>query len=136
MSVKVVLVIDDDKRTRDSLRMFFELEGFIVTCYESMLSACESLKQVRFDLVLIDYHMPEINGADVTRMMRDFCQDTFLVGMSLENRKQEFIEAGADAFISKGRLIQDLLLLIYTRSFKATGNKLRRAKLSRFTSRP
>ena len=112
MNVKTVLVIDDDKRTRDSLKTFFELEGFIVRCCADMTSACDGLRQVCFDLVLIDYRLQETNGAEITRMMRNFCQKPLIVGMSLENREREFLEAGANAFIGKDRLIQGLASLI------------------------
>ena len=97
--------------------MFLEFEGFIVYCCEKGRSALDRVKELRFDLILIDYSMPEMNGDEVTRMMRYFCQDTFLVGMSLENREKEFIAADADAFIIKDRLIQDLVSLIDTRAF-------------------
>jgi len=112
MKVKTVLVIDDNKRTRDSLKMFFEQENFIVRCCADMTSACDGLRQVYFDLVLIDYHLQEMNGAEITRMMRNFCQEPLIVGMSLENKEREFLEAGANAFIGKDRLIQGLTSLI------------------------
>jgi len=41
MSVKAVPVIDDDKRTRENLRLFLELDGFVVDCSESGPSAHE-----------------------------------------------------------------------------------------------
>ena len=117
MSVKVALVIDDNNEISESLRFFLELEGFIVDCCENGRSALDRVKELRFDLILIDYAMPEMNGDEVTRIMRYFCQDTFFVGMSLENREKEFIAAGADAFISKDRLIQDLAPFIGKRAF-------------------
>jgi FixJ family two-component response regulator len=39
MSLKAVLVIDDDKRTRENLRLLIELEGFVVDCSERALCA-------------------------------------------------------------------------------------------------
>jgi CheY-like chemotaxis protein len=109
VSVKAVLVIDDDKRTRDSLRMLMELEGFIVDCCESGPSAHERLQEMRFDLILIDYRLPEKDGIEVTRSVRGLCPDAFIVGMSIESKKLEFMRAGADVFINKVRLLQDLL---------------------------
>lgn len=120
MGVKVALVVDDNTGTRESLRMFLELKGFIVDCCENGQFALDRVKELRFDLILIDYCMPEMNGDEVTRMMRYFCQDAFLIGMSLENSEKEFIAAGADAFISKDRFIQDLASLINTRSSHVT----------------
>lgn len=39
ISVKAVLVIDDDKRTRENLRLLLALEGFVVDCSERVLCA-------------------------------------------------------------------------------------------------
>jgi CheY-like chemotaxis protein len=109
MSVKAVLVIDNDKRTRESLRMLMELEGFIVDCCDSGFSAQERLQEMRFDVILIDYQMPETVGTEVTRSVRGLCPDAFIIGMSIENKSLEFMHAGADGFINKERLVQDLL---------------------------
>jgi two-component system response regulator ResD len=108
MRVKAVLVIDDDKRTRESLRMLMELEGFIVDCCDSGFSAQERLQEMSFDLILIDYQMPEIVGTEVTRSVRDLCPDAFIFGMSIENKRLVFLNAGADDFINKERLVLDL----------------------------
>lgn len=129
--MKVALVIDDDKRTRNSLKPFLEFKGFIVRCCENMTSACDGLKQVYFDIVLIDYYMPEMNGADITKMMRNYCQDTFIVGMSLENKEREFLDAGANVFICKDRLIHGLASLIDTRSNLVKSNRLMAVKRPR-----
>ena len=60
MSVKAVLVIDDDKRTRETLRLLLELEGYVVDFCESGPSAFERLQKMSFDLILIDYRLPAI----------------------------------------------------------------------------
>jgi CheY-like chemotaxis protein len=109
VSVKAAVVIDDDKRARDILRLLLELEGFVVDCCENGSSAHERLREMHFDLILIDYRLPETDGAEVTRSLRGLCPDAFIVGMSIESKQQEFMSAGADVFIHKARLMQDLL---------------------------
>ena len=109
MSVKVAVVIDDDKRTREILRLLLELEGVVVDCCENGSSAHKRLREMHFDLILIDYRLPETDGAEVTRSVRDLFPYVFIVGMSIESKQQEFMSAGADVFIHKARLMQDLL---------------------------
>lgn len=110
--MKAVLVIDNDKRTREAVRLLLELEGFVVDYCESGASAYERLQKTRFDLILIDYRMPQSDGTEVTRSVRGLCPDVFIVGMSFESKKSEFMNAGADAFINKARLAQYLPLVV------------------------
>jgi CheY-like chemotaxis protein len=111
MNVKAVLVIDDDKRTRETLRMLLDLEGYVVDFCESGPPAFERLKEMSFELILIDYRLPHSDGTEVVRSVRELYPDAFIVGMGIENKKSEFMVAGANAFINKARLAQSLLLV-------------------------
>jgi CheY-like chemotaxis protein len=112
MNVKTVLVIDDNKRTRESLRILMEFEGFIVDCCASGPSACERLMEMCFDVILIDYRIPEMLGTEVASWARRLCPDALIIGMSIEIKRQEFMSAGANDFIAKERLVQDLPLMV------------------------
>jgi len=111
MSEKAVLVIDDDKRTRETLRLLLELEGYVVDFYESGPCAFERLQNMRFEFILIDYRLPQSDGTEVTRSVRGLYPDAFIIGMGMENKKSEFMGAGANAFINKARLVQYLMLI-------------------------
>jgi len=110
--MKAALVIDDDKRTRETLRLLLELEGYVVTFCESGPCAFERLQNMRFDFILIDYRLPQSDGTEVTRSVRGLYPDAFIIGMGIENKKAEFMDAGANAFINKARLAQYLLLIV------------------------
>jgi two-component system response regulator ResD len=108
MSVKTALVVDDNDGIRERLRIFLELDGYVVDQADNGKSALERVKVLHFDLILVDYHMPDMKGDEVIKIFRFFCPNTILIGMSLEDKARDFIGAGADAFIVKKRLIMDM----------------------------
>ena len=107
MSNEAVLVIDDDKPTRVSLKMFLEFEGFVVCSCESGAAALDMIRKIHFYILLIGYRMPEMNGDELTRQLRPLCPDAFILGFSVESKNQAFLRAGADAFVRKDRLVHE-----------------------------
>lgn len=98
---KTALIIDDDQMLGEALRSMLETQGYETTYCESGTAALELTKERKFDVILTEYRMPDMNGAQVTRELRFRCPDAFIVGISAENRREEFIEAGANVFFSK-----------------------------------
>ena len=115
MSNEAVLVIDDDIPTRVSLKMFLEFEGFVVNSCESGAAALDLISKKCFDILLIGYSVPEMNGDELTRRLRPLCPDAFILGFSAESKDQEFLSAGANAFVRKDRLVHELVQLIKNR---------------------
>jgi CheY-like chemotaxis protein len=115
VSNQAVLVIDDDKITRDSLQMFLEFEGLVVSSCESGAAALDLISKKRFEVLLIDYRMPEMNGEELTRRLRPLCPDAFILGFSIESKDQAFLKSGADAFLNKHQLVKKLIPLIKKR---------------------
>lgn len=60
-----ILVADDDKTCRDSIRMVFERAGHVVQTAESVDNALDALRLNHFDLVVCDYRMPGKTGLDL-----------------------------------------------------------------------
>lgn len=115
VSTTEVLIIDDDRTTRDSLGMLLEFEGYNVSSCGSGASAFDLVKEKCFEVILIDYRMPEMNGDEVTRILRLLCPDALVIGFSIETKDRMFLAAGADAFISKNALVHELVPLIKTK---------------------
>ena len=115
MSNGAVLVIDDDKPTRASLQMFLEFEGFVVCSCDSGAAALDLMSKMHFDILLVGYRMPEMNGDELTRQLRTLYPDAFILGFSVESKDQAFLGAGADAFVRKDRLVHELVPLIKNR---------------------
>jgi len=109
---RTALIIDDDQMIGEALRVMLESMGFETNYCESGAAALELTKERCFAFILTDYRMPEMDGVEVTRALRPLCPDAFIIGLSAENKRKEFIEAGAYVFFSKPLPFKVLLSLI------------------------
>ena len=99
-----ILVTDDDPLTLDALSTCIEAEGFQVVRAENGLEALERWKESAPDLICLDIMMPECNGYEVCKKIRQ--QDSkipilFLSAKSEENDLIVGLDLGADDFIRK-----------------------------------
>jgi len=104
---KSILIVDDDELLSRAIQRLLERCGHIVSHCENGLDAVKLSKERDFDTFLIDYNMPELTGDEVCRMIRHHRPDRYIVGYSGEPKEQDFIDAGANKFISKGELVED-----------------------------
>ena len=65
-----VLVVEDDRATREMLARYLQGKGYQVTTAEDGHDALNRLEDVTFDLVVLDLMMPGVNGHEVLRRMR------------------------------------------------------------------
>ena len=65
-----ILVADDDKHTRMLLRAVLESENYTVSTAENGEQALELLDREHIDLVILDVMMPEMDGYEFTRIVR------------------------------------------------------------------
>jgi CheY-like chemotaxis protein len=98
---KTVLVVDDDWVIRQALLDMLTSEGFSVSCCRSGPSALDLSKRKCFQVIITDYHMGGMNGADIAKELRIHCPDSLIIGISGEQKEKDFLKAGADAFFSK-----------------------------------
>jgi CheY-like chemotaxis protein len=96
-----VLVIDDVLPVRQALCSVLESDGFEVSACDDGPSALAAVADNVFDIVITDYRMPGMNGVDVTRYLRILFPLTFIIGLSSDDKRAEFLNAGADAFLLK-----------------------------------
>ena len=107
-----ILIVDDEELFGTILRRFLEKEGYVVSyCNKPSDAICLSQKRV-FDIIVTDYDMPEMNGADLSRLMRYRFADSYIVGLSCETRGSAFLAAGADAFFEKPIDYRELISMI------------------------
>ncbi len=116
-----VLIIDDNESTRDLLRTLLEFEGHSVCCCENGVSGLDLMKERRFEIIITDYLMPMMKGDEVTRQARRFCPDSFIIGCSIDARALQFANAGADTFLNKEHILQQLPPLIREREAHGEG---------------
>jgi two-component system KDP operon response regulator KdpE len=100
---KQILVVDDEARMIDFIRMNLELEGFHVLEARNGLDALEIIRTRLPDLVILDVMMPQIDGFETLRMLREFSNIPVIIltAKGEEENKVTGLELGADDYVTK-----------------------------------
>jgi len=98
-----VLVVDDEPRIIGFIRMNLELEGYQVIEAHNGLEALEAVRTRLPDIVLLDVMMPDLDGFETLRMLREFSDIPviMLTAKGEENDRVYGLELGADDYITK-----------------------------------
>ncbi len=100
---KRILVVDDEPRMIGFIRMNLELEGHQVIEAHSGLEALDAIRTKLPDVVLLDVMMPDLDGFETLRMLREFSNTPviMLTAKGEENDKVYGLELGADDYVTK-----------------------------------
>lgn len=106
---KTILIVDDEKDIRTLLKRYFELNGYLVVTAENGLQAIEKAG-LQPDLILLDINMPDMDGLEVCRRIRDFvsCPILFLTARIEDGDKLKGFATGGDDYIVKPFSIDEL----------------------------
>lgn len=99
-----ILVVDDSSDNQMLLSAVLEGFGARVFGEYDGYSAIEHLNTKKFDLVLMDYKMPKLDGLETTRRLRqngDRTPIVLLTANAMRGEKENALQAGADAYVSK-----------------------------------
>jgi two-component system response regulator MtrA len=110
-----VLFIEDAVSFRKTLCDLLVADGFQVCECGDGASALDAAEIGDFHVIITDYHMPNMNGADVTRRLRSRFPASVIIGVSLDDMRKVFLSAGADAFLQKPFEYDDLVKLLEER---------------------
>lgn len=99
----LVLIVDDEPRIRRFVRINLEMEGFRAIEASDGLEALEQVREKMPDMVLLDVMMPEIDGFETLRMIREISSVPviMLTVRSSEEDKVRGLDLGADDYITK-----------------------------------
>ncbi len=100
---KRILVVDDEPRMIGFIRMNLELEEHLVIEAHDGVAALDAIRTQLPDLVLLDVMMPDLDGFETLRMLREFSDIPviMLTAKGEENDKVYGLELGADDYITK-----------------------------------
>jgi DNA-binding response OmpR family regulator len=109
-----LLLVDDDPLMTDSLAFLLQQEGYEVTVAATGTDALHMARATPPDLVLLDVGLPDLNGVEVCRRLRQFWNGPVIV---LTARRQEAdkvigLDAGADDYVTKPFSSSELLARI------------------------
>lgn len=68
---KRILIIDDDLLTLTSIVHYLKKDGYTVEEIENPIKAKTLLSNIQFDCVIVDYSMPEMNGLELVKWIRE-----------------------------------------------------------------
>jgi len=110
-----VLLVDDEPAFREMVESQLSKEGFPVSCAGSGMEALDQLKRNPFDVMLLDYHLPDISGPEVLRRMKELnirTQVIMLTGEQGLDRAAETINLGVDDYLLKPHFARHLVACI------------------------
>jgi DNA-binding response OmpR family regulator len=102
MSTKI-LVIDDDSAVTDLLSLLLRSQGFDVTATNSSTDGLNLVREGQPDLVVLDLMMPEIDGWEICRSVREFSDVPIIVLSALNDPSMiaSVLDSGADDYLTK-----------------------------------
>jgi DNA-binding NarL/FixJ family response regulator len=108
-----IVIADDSILLRDRINFFLKSILTQSVLYEAKngLEALRLIEEVKPDLVILDIRMPEMNGIDVLKKIREMKLNVkvcILTNYSYPQYKLKCFEAGADYFISKNEDFEDI----------------------------
>lgn len=97
------LVVDDEPAVRRFLRTSLEPRGYQVSEASSGHQAVDIVAQTRPDVILLDMGLPDLDGIEVTRILREWCSIPIIILSVRESEadKVAALDAGADDYLTK-----------------------------------
>ncbi len=98
-----ILVVDDEKLLVKGMKFNLENEGYEVECAYNGAAAVELAREGKFDLIILDVMMPEVDGLEACMRIREFSNVPIimLTAKSEDADKLMGFECGADDYLTK-----------------------------------
>jgi two-component system response regulator MprA len=107
-----VLVVDDDRAVRESLRRSLEFNGYAVSLAEDGASALAGISTINPDAIVMDVMMPRLDGIETTRALRSVGNQVPILVLTARDAvgdRVEGLDAGADDYLTKPFALDELL---------------------------
>ncbi len=107
-----MLVVDDDRAVRESLRRSLEFNGYAVSMAADGAEALAGIGSIGPDVVVMDVMMPRLDGIEATKALRKAGNDVPILVLTARDAvgdRVEGLDAGADDYLTKPFALQELL---------------------------
>lgn len=120
---RTVIIIDDEPNIRILLEKILSLEGYEVKSFESADEGIKSIENYLYYVALIDVILPDINGIELTKIIKDKSPETEIIVMTAFANIKDGVEAiknGAYDYIEKGKDEDEIILKVKQAAEKAS----------------
>jgi len=120
-----LLVVDDDRAVRESLRRSLEFNGYEVTLAADGAEALAGIAAAAPDAVVMDVMMPRLDGIEATKALRSAGNDVPILVLTARDAvgdRVDGLDAGADDYLTKPFALQELLARIRALLRRVTPN--------------
>jgi len=107
-----ILVVDDDRAVRDSLRRSLEFNGYAVDVAADGAEALARVPLINPDAIVMDVMMPRLDGLEATRALRSAGNDVPILVLTARDSVRERVDgldAGGDDYLTKPFALEELL---------------------------
>ena len=115
MAPKTVLVVDDEQNSREGLSKILTKEGYKVFTAENGKKALIEAENHRFDLIITDLRMPEMDGIEVLEKLRKKNKDIGVVIVTAYGEVNSYLKAmnlGSFEYLNKPIHLEELRRVI------------------------
>lgn len=125
MSIKNILVIDDDTKLTDLLKDYLEKYNYKTTSFDNPVEALKHLKNNLYDLLILDFMLPEMDGFETLKELRKTNQMPVIMLTARGETTDKIVglELGADDYLAKPFEPRELVARIQS-IFRRTDGKL------------
>lgn len=126
-----ILLVEDEENLLEAIRMNLELEKYEVVAVTNGIEAIKKFKEQRFNLVILDIMLPELDGLQVCEQIRLENSDIPILFLTAKDSAQDRIlglKKGADDYLTKPFNLEELLLrvkILIKHSLKGTANEIK-----------
>jgi len=110
-----ILLAEDEEHLLEAIKLNLEIEGYEVVTAKNGLEAVKKFEGQRFNLIIMDVMMPELNGFEACRQIRLADSDVpvlFLTAKDSGQDKVTGLKVGADDYMTKPFNLEELLLRV------------------------
>jgi two-component system alkaline phosphatase synthesis response regulator PhoP len=111
----LLLLVEDESHLAQTIQLNLELEGYEVQHAGDGKVALQKFKSTKFDLVVLDIMLPEIDGLSLCDLFRDQNKTIPILILSARNSNEDKIQGlklGADDYLTKPFNLEELLLRV------------------------
>jgi two-component system response regulator MprA len=120
-----ILVVDDDRAVRESLRRSLTFNGYTVDTANDGVDALDKTATTRPDAMVLDVMMPRLDGLEVCRRLRSTGDDLPILVLTARDSVSERVaglDAGADDYLPKPFALEELLARLRALLRRTTGD--------------